>query len=159
MSEQLKNRNLSKFYHCLVKGIVFEQKEITGWLTKNFTSNQVTISKKEILGSSYIKTGYRPIEVLGSYTLLEVDLITGRSHQRRAQLASIGHPIVGDTKYGTPGVNEEFRRQCRLRGQLLHAYRMELEPGNRIEAPLPAEFVRALEFARGKATKGKKDKR
>ncbi len=159
MAEQLKDRSLGKYYQCLVVGDISKEQEITGWLSKDTAKNQVRVTPQERPGSSFIKTGYRPIERLGVYTLLEVHLITGRSHQIRAHLASIGHPIVGDTKYGTPGVNEEFRRQCRLRGQLLHAYRMELEPGNRIEAPLPAEFVRALEFARGKATKGKKDKR
>lgn len=94
------------------------------------------------------------MEQLGEYTLLEVHLITGRSHQIRAHLASIGHPIVGDTKYGNRTVNEIFQKNCKLKGQLLHAYRMEFptelaDSGKKmIEAPLPGKFLQALEFAR-----------
>lgn len=150
MAEQLKQRKLSKFYCCLVKGAVTEEKEISGWLTKNEASNRVTISGKETPGSSYIRTGYRPMEELGEYTLLEVDLITGRSHQIRAHLASIGHPIVGDMKYGNSAVNEEFRKKCGVKEQLLHACRMELGDGTVLEAPLPEKFERAIEYARKK---------
>ena len=56
---------------------------------------------------------------------MEVHLITGRTHQIRAHLASVGHPIVGDTKYGDRKINSQFRKDFGLSGQLLHAYRVE----------------------------------
>ena len=85
---------------------------------------------------------------MGKYTLLEVHLITGRSHQIRGHLAAIGHPIIGDSKYGKASINEAFQKHVKLKGQLLHACRMEFPNGTRIEAPLPKEFKQALEFAR-----------
>lgn len=147
MAKQLKERRLGKYYQCLVTGDISREQEISGWLLKDEATNRVTIFDKERKGSSFIQTGYRPLERMGGYTLLEVHLITGRSHQIRAHLASIGHPIVGDSKYGKRTVNEQFQRQCRLKGQLLHACRMELE-GISIEAPLPKEFTKALEYAK-----------
>lgn len=76
-------------------------------------------------GSVPIETEYVPVQISESYTLLEVHLITGRTHQIRAHLASVGHPIVGDTKYGDRKINSQFRKDFGLSGQLLHAYRVE----------------------------------
>lgn len=90
-------------------------------------------------------------EVLGSYTLLQVKLITGRSHQIRAHLASIGHPIIGDFKYGSQKTNHYFKKQYELTYQLLHSYRMvfpELEgelsylSGKEFIAEVPELFQR-----------------
>ena len=60
------------------------------------------------------------------YTYLEVHLITGRTHQIRAHLASIGYPIIGDYKYGSKKVNDRLKEQYGLKSQLLHAYRLEM---------------------------------
>ena len=81
-------------------------------------------------------------------TLLEVHLITGRSHQIRAHLASIGHPVIGDTKYGNPRLNREFLKNAGVTHQLLHAYRLFLADGTKIQADAPKEFERALECQR-----------
>ena len=75
---------------------------------------------------------------------MEVHLITGRSHQIRAHLASIGYPIVGDTKYGDQALNEAYRREYGIKSQMLHAYRMGFPDGNSYTAPLPEEFLRIL---------------
>ena len=94
-------------------------------------------------------------------TELEVELITGKPHQIRAHLASIGHPLVGDSKYGNASVNQLFRRRFGLRRQLLHAYRLHfpvlegvLAPlsDRCIQAPLPAYFeaiVQGLDVVKG----------
>jgi Pseudouridylate synthases, 23S RNA-specific len=88
-------------------------------------------------------------EPFGSFTLLQVKLITGRSHQIRAHLASIGHPIVGDFKYGNQRMNHYFKKNYRLTSQLLHSYRMvfpkingELSylSGKEFVAELPQQF-------------------
>ena len=111
---------------------------------------QVLPAEKKDAGSlkaSHIKTGYKPLHRAGDYTLLEVRLFTGRSHQIRAHLASIGHPIAGDAKYGDAVVNERFRKGCGVRGQLLHASRIVFPDGTVLTAPLPEIFQKALEFA------------
>lgn len=148
MAAQLKQRSMGKYYQCLVTGVIETEQEISGYLTKDSSANMVKIRPNQTAGSSYIRTGYRPLEQFPGFTLLEVHLITGRSHQIRAHLASIGHPIVGDQKYGSPFVNERYKKHCGLRGQLLHACRMELSDGTVIKAPLPESFARALRFTK-----------
>lgn len=78
----------------------------------------------EQIQASYIKTGYKPIQIEQDKTLLEVELFTGKTHQIRAHLASIGHPLLGDYKYGDKTWNEEYRRNYHVRSQLLHAYKV-----------------------------------
>ena len=80
-------------------------------------------SLKEIK-SSYIKTGYKPVRAEHDKTLLEVELFTGKTHQIRAHLAGIGHPLLGDPKYGDMAWNEEYRKKYHVRSQLLHAYKV-----------------------------------
>lgn len=78
----------------------------------------------EQIQASYIKTGYKPIQIEQDKTLLEVELYTGKTHQIRAHLASIGHPVLGDYKYGNKEWNDEYRKNYHVRAQLLHAYKI-----------------------------------
>lgn len=121
MGELFKERTLDKYYYCIVKGVIDKKEQIEGYLYKNHSHNKVTISKEPQEGSEYIKTQYEPIKKTKEYTLLKVKLITGRSHQIRAHLQSIGHPIVGDGKYGDVRVNKYFKKNFKLKHQLLHA--------------------------------------
>lgn len=151
MAEQLKSRSMKKFYRCIVKGTVMERKKITGYLKKNSASNQVMISSKEEKDSKYIETEYVPIQSFfckqfGDVTLLEVHLITGRSHQIRAHLASIGHPILGDEKYGDHKLNENLFRQYKVKEQMLHAYRLVFPDGFEVTAQLPESFERIIDI-------------
>lgn len=161
MAKQLNDRSVEKYYRCLVKGQIKQEQLIEGWLRKDEKSNQVQIFREEASGSKYIKTGYKPITCFSikalhpleqaassqeCYTLLEVHLITGRSHQIRAHLASIGHPIVGDSKYGDKKVNGRFAKELRIHSQLLHAYRMKLADGREMTAPPGKEFQQALHY-------------
>ncbi len=121
MGELFKERTLDKYYYCIVKGVVEKKEQIEGYLYKNHSHNKVTISKEPKEGSEYIKTQYEPVKKTDEYTLLKVKLITGKSHQIRAHLQSIGHPIIGDGKYGDVHVNKYFKKNFKLKHQLLHA--------------------------------------
>ena len=92
-----------------------------------------------------METRYFPLGTNGKRSLLKVELITGRAHQIRAHLASEGHPVVGDPKYG--------KADKKLNGQLLHSFRMEFPSmkgtleylsGKVFTAPLPEIFLRTL---------------
>lgn len=149
MSASFKDRSIHKYYQCVVKGKISERQVITGYLTKSETSNQVTVHKQQVPGSVPIVTEYEPVQYHEGYTLLRITLITGRTHQIRAHLSSIGHPIAGDYKYGDSRVNEEAKRLYHIHSQLLHSYQVifpELpEPlsylsGQSFFAPLPKTF-------------------
>lgn len=155
MSALLKERSLHKYYYCLVTGHVSEKQYVEGYLTKNEKNNRVSITKNPTgPDAQMIKTAYEPVDSNGKVTLLRVLLITGRSHQIRAHLASEGHPIVGDEKYGNRERNAGYRKQYGLTSQLLHAFRLEIPEitgelsylsGKVIEAPLPILFRTILE--------------
>lgn len=156
MSAALRDRSLHKYYTCLVSGAMKEECRIEGWLYKDTGSNRVQILKEERDGAQRIVTSYRPLKIWKDKTLLEVCLVTGRSHQIRAHLASIGHPIIGDYKYGSRSVNEHYRKRYGLQSQLLHSCRLELphlQPpleylsGKIITAPLPANMAQIIEDA------------
>ena len=150
MAEALKKRTVQKYYRCIVKGEVKEKTHLKGYLSKDESANKVTIRTRitpdEKADYLPIETEYRPVQVSNGYTELEVHLITGRSHQIRAHLASIRHPIIGDAKYGDRGVNEHFRREAGIRSQMLHAYRIVFEDGREVIAPTGQEFDRVWEL-------------
>ncbi|SHK39155.1 RluA family pseudouridine synthase [Hespellia stercorisuis] len=128
LSEMFRERTLRKFYRCLVKGRVTETRKLEGYLVKDMRTNRVTVSEDAGEGNDpgdYIETEYCPVATGRDVSLLEVHLITGKTHQIRSHLASIGHPIVGDYKYGDREVNDSFKKQYGLQSQLLHSYRME----------------------------------
>ncbi len=137
LGEALKERSCRKLYRAVVVGKITEEQLIEGFLSKDEATNKVSITKTEAKDSKPIKTAYRPISHVGNeFTLLEIHLITGRTHQIRAHLASIGHPILGDNKYGNTIINKEQK----VRGQLLHAYSIEFADGRKYVCDLPREF-------------------
>ncbi len=172
-AEDLRNRSVKKYYRTLVRDRVTEPQRLNGYLAKDPRTNQVRVisadSKRERTEKSIcgrepenspnfnknqslksaglpIETAYRPIGYFGNATLLEVHLITGRSHQIRAHLASVGHPVLGDPKYGDPELNRALFQATGIRGQLLHACRMEFPDGRVINAAEPDTFRMAEEW-------------
>ena len=154
LSRLFKERSLHKYYYCLVKGQVKEKARIKGYLVKNEATNRVTV-EKEPMGKEAlpIETEYIPVDSDGELTLLKVLLVTGRTHQIRAHLSSVGHPILGDHKYGDPAWNARAKEEYHLTHQLLHAAiltfpEMEGEfaylSGRTFTAPLPKKFSRIL---------------
>ncbi len=153
MSEALKDRSIHKYYQCIVAGELSQKQVIAGFLKKEEPRNQVTIHQREVKGSVPIMTEYVPLASNESYTLLRVTLITGRTHQIRAHLSSIGHPIVGDYKYGLESVNKVAKQKYGIRSQLLHSWKLvmpklpkplEYLSGTQFTAPLPEGFRRVI---------------
>jgi len=147
--EALQKRSVRKFYRCIVRGEVKKAETIDGYLWKDEKTNKVQIFKEKKDGASEIHTAYRPIKCENGLTLLEVHLITGRTHQIRAHLSSIGHSILGDPKYG----DKKFSEKWKVKYQLLHACRLELDGftgdfakynGKIITADLPKVFQKII---------------
>lgn len=154
LSELFHDRTVHKEYLCIVKGVLHEKKHIKGYLYKDTKQNKVTIYKQKQKEAQPIETVYEPLEDNGEVTLLKVGLITGRTHQIRAHLASEGHPLAGDTKYGQDAFNRRYREKYQLKHQLLHAFRLSFPDGMEgrlsdlsgkcFRAPLPAQFERII---------------
>lgn len=144
LSQGLRDRSIRKYYRAIVAGRMKEAARLTGWILKDEAHNQVQVLTEEHEGASRIETEYVPVLTGENWTLLEVHLITGRSHQIRAHLASVGHPVVGDPKYGDAEINRRFKKRYQIRHQLLHAYRVTLADGRSICAEQPPAFARVL---------------
>ena len=172
-----RDRIFNKYYLCLVRGRIAAPARIEGYLSKDEASNTVAITERGEHGSQRIETEYTPVFTgelpgslpacrryldmhpsEGSLTLLKVHLITGRTHQIRAHLASIGHPAAGDYKYGDEDLNRCLRDTASVRRQLLHSSELvmpdlsgewEYLSEKSFTAPLPADFKRALELIGG----------
>lgn len=147
--DALQKRTVRKFYRCIVKGEVKKAETIDGYLWKDEKTNIVQVFKEKREGASEIHTAYRPIKCENGLTLLEVHLITGRTHQIRAHLSSIGHSILGDPKYGDKKLSEKWK----VKYQLLHACRLELDGftgefakynGKIITAKVPKTFEKII---------------
>ena len=124
MNEHIREDRIGKYYLCAAHGVPKQKKQtLHGYLRKNAADNTVEVRDKAFPGAKEIITEYRVIGQKGGDALLEVHLITGRTHQIRAHLAHIGHPLIGDGKYG---INKKDREKG-YKYQALYAYRLRFE--------------------------------
>lgn len=124
LNQKVKSRELDKLYLCIAVGKMEKKSEtLTGYLEKNEKQNRVYISSKKAPDAKTIVTKYSVLKQGKNFSLLEVELLTGRTHQIRAHLASIGHPLAGDGKYGTNTVNKKIG----FAYQALYSYKLKFD--------------------------------
>ena len=123
ISHLLKEKRLKKIYHLIVKGKITEAGELRGHHEKDEGKNKVKIKAERLdaAGKTPVITKYRPLQATSGHSLIEAELITGKSHQIRAHFAAIGHPLIGDYKYGDRRLNDYYKRAYGVESQLLHA--------------------------------------
>lgn len=165
LSYGFKERTFDKYYLAVVWGEVKDSSNISGYLTKDNKTNKVTISTKKDNEASYIETAYEPLKVGNisinntnkSITLLKIKLITGKTHQIRAHLSSIGHSLLGDDKYGNTSFNKELKAKYKIKYQMLHSYELHFNDTNHtkalknvhnqiIKAPINENFKKLFTF-------------
>ncbi len=138
VNELFKSRDIHKTYWAVVRNKPFpESGTLVHWLVKNQQKNVTTAHNKEIAGSQRAQLNYKLIGELNGYYLIEVDPITGRPHQIRVQLSTLGCPIVGDNKYGYP--RGSLKKSICLHARYLRfIHPVKKEPVD-IFAPLPQD--------------------
>lgn len=142
--ELLKNRSIHKYYRAIVHGELKEPLFLKGYLKKEESTNKVFYFKEKVENSDYIETEVTPIQHVHGVSLVEIKLITGKTHQIRLHLSSIGFPIIGDMKYGDAKVNQSMYDQYKVKYQLLHAYRLEFPDGRSFMVNPPGIFEKIL---------------
>ena len=151
LSAQLKDKTMSRVYFAIVRGNI---KDESGRIDKPIGRSLKDRKKMAIVPDGReAATRYYVVERYEGWTLLRLELETGRTHQIRVHMASIGHPLLGDTVYGGGGTKFEKQQGDLLVGQTLHAYRLTLTHPRTgevmtFESPLPAYFETVLEKLR-----------
>ena len=122
LNQKVRDREIQKLYLCAVRGAPEPRSAtLTAYLKKLSEENKVLISDKPRPDHLTIKTKYRVLESRGELSLVEVDLLTGRTHQIRAHFAHIGHPLLGDGKYGENAFNKRYNAKF----QALCSYKLK----------------------------------
>ncbi len=149
MNRLIRTREIQKYYRLFVKGTISKEEVLEGYLLKDEKNNKVRLVKQASEETSFIKTRYYPIKTYKDKTLVEVELITGKSHQIRIHMASIGHPLLGDYKYGDKKWNDQYKEKFQISSQQLYACRLQFPQmegvlcylsGKCFEAPVPESF-------------------
>ncbi|MDR1245401.1 MAG: RluA family pseudouridine synthase [Clostridiales Family XIII bacterium] len=144
---------ISKHYLTVVSGEAQGELILRDMMNKDARRNTVSVTDlreaHRYAGGKLMETTARPVSVSGGFTLMDVELITGRTHQIRAHLARAGYPVIGDPKYGDARVNQKVEKKYGLSTQFLHAHRLIFEKGEgelayieglSVESPLPRQL-------------------
>lgn len=123
LNRAFRDNEVDKFYLTAVSGRLSGKGEIKGYHSKD-NGNTVIVSDSPSNGSKEVITQYKALSFKNNMTLLEIKLVTGKSHQIRASLKKKGFPVIGDRKYGDPAVNKKIKEEYGLDNQLLHCFRI-----------------------------------
>ena len=156
LGEMIREDKVDKYYMTIVYGHLDKEIDLKGRLIKDQNTNTVKILDSSDSRGREIETIARPVRKIGDFTLVEIRLVTGRTHQIRAHMASVGHPVIGDVKYArgrAADVNRRLKHRFGLNTQLLHSCRitfregigpLERLTGQSINVDLPEEFERII---------------
>ena len=146
MDMRIRSRQVEKFYLCAVTGrMVPPQGELKNYLLKE--GKRMRVLNREAPGAQAARTRYRTLAMEGDLSLLECQLLTGRTHQIRAQFAAAGHPLIGDTQYGDPKINQAHASHF----QQLYSYRIVFRFSG---TPGPLEYLNGQSFQVKKLHRG-----
>ena len=122
LNQKIKDREIAKFYLAIIHGrMTPPQGKLEGFLLKDESKAQVKVFHKPVPGGKSAATLYKTLKVNRGLSLVECELLTGRTHQIRAQFAAAGHPLLGDGKYGRERDNKQYGRSF----QALYSYKLE----------------------------------
>lgn len=141
INEAIRSKNIDKYYKCLVKGELKSNLNLEDYIVKNKDENKSYVTNEKNEESKKIQTNVNILKSSSKFSLVEVELITGKSHQIRAHLSYINHPVVGDYKYGDEKVNMLFRQKFGLKHQYLFAYKLRFN-----NMPKGLEYLNGKEF-------------
>lgn len=151
LNKMIRDKNrISKIYLTITAGEINDILVLSDKMEKDERSNTVKVIPGDSQTGKTMETIVRPVITGNGYTLAEVELITGRTHQIRAHLAKAGYPIIGDTKYGSKKINNIVKKRFNQTTQLLHAYKLIFhdmeEPflylqGKEVVAEIPKDFA------------------
>lgn len=122
LNQKIRDREIEKYYYCIVLGS-FQRREgmLDNYIVKSPEMKKVSVSPRMVAGGQKAQTRYRVLACRNGLSLVECELLTGRTHQIRAQMAHAGHPLLGDNQYGDHRRNEKYGRSF----QALYAYRLK----------------------------------
>lgn len=132
---------IEKHYLTLVSGQINEDGVVDAPLRKSFERKKMIVAPIKS-GAKQAITKYHPVRNFKDYTLLDISLLTGRTHQIRAHMSYIRHHVVGDVKYGDYKINNVFKREFNFENQFLHAYKIKF-----LDVKGPLNYLKNKEFS------------
>jgi 23S rRNA pseudouridine955/2504/2580 synthase len=151
ISTAIARGNIDRYYMAIVSGRLSGRGMLHGYHLKNSSTNKVKIYQMPVIGAKEVITEYHTIHDYGDFSTIRVKLWTGKSHQIRSHLSGIGHPVIGDYKYGNPKLNKHIEHTMQIKGMMLHAERISFKNmqgrlcylnSNEFSAPLPHAILK-----------------
>lgn len=142
LNQMIRERGyVRKYYMTIVHGEMKKSLQLKDKMEKDEKTNTVKVLDLESGDGKVMETIAKPLKTAKGYTLVEVELVTGRTHQIRAHLSDAGFPVIGDVKYAGKGQNKNIEQKYKLSTQLLHAYKLCFDDGI-----APLEYMKGMEI-------------